>query len=158
MGAIPFYNQRPVWKSNTIPSWGCTASDKADWMTVLPSAKETHIVCQSPLHPILLFPPLWGECLSVPQFHGYGWSEHDAVKVVPPRGAWALLISAESFSREQAFSKHKHRTWWMWCQQRASNRSIWPSQINLRFYDLEQYSGPAPTQQVKDSGLNCFKN
>lgn len=73
----------------------------------------------------------------------------------PPRRAWALPVSAETFSGESlAFSKRKQRTWWMWCQQMASNWSIWSSYINLRFYDLEQHTGPASTQQVRYSYTN----
>lgn len=119
-----------------------------------PAPKETHIVCQRP--PSSFFLHCKGECLSVPQLHGYGWSRRDAAKVVPPRGARVLLISAESFSGERSFSKHKHGTWWMWCQHRAFNRSIWPSQINLGFYDLEQCAGRASTQQVIDSGVGLL--
>lgn len=125
-----------------------------EWMHY-PVPKETHIACQSA-------PILFLHCRGVLIGAAAPWLwmiQGKRSKGFLLRGPRALLISAESFGGEQAFSKHKQRTWWMRCQQRASARSIWPSPINLRFYDGEQWPCPASSQQVWNSGVqNVFMN
>lgn len=107
---FPSCNQRLVWKSNRMPSWGSTASDKADWMNVLShDQRNTHCLPKCTPPPIFYLLPLWRECLSAPQFHGYEWSRCSAVKVVPPQGARTLLISAENFSEEWSLASKSTR-------------------------------------------------
>lgn len=61
-------------------------------------------------------------------------------------------LSAAYFSRKlqegAAFGKHEHRTWCMQCQQRAPYKSIWPKQINLEFYEIEQHTGLVTAQEI----------
>lgn len=85
MGPVAFHNQRPVWKSNIVPSSGRATSDKADWINIWLSTQRIKPHCSG--------------CLC-----RYRYSSDNAVKVPPPWGARVLLTSAEIFNRLSSIS------------------------------------------------------
>lgn len=136
---FPSCNQRLVWKSNRMPSWGSTASDKADWMNVLlHDQRNTHCLpkCTPPSPQSSIFLHCGGNVYSTAVPWLWMISVQCSEGCPTPRSPNAAYFSRK-LQWGVEFGKQKHKTWCVQCHRKATNKSIWPYKMDQRLYNIE---------------------